>query len=72
MPTIIADIAATAVIIQKACWCQARGILTFIEKMLTISVGSIIAIVIRVRALIRILRLLLTIEARASIREART
>ena len=67
------DIAAKAVIIQKEkTGSFGNGILTFIEKMLTMRVGSIIAMVIRVRALIRILRLLLTIEARASIMLART
>ena len=71
-PTTADVAAAKPLIIQKASMCPERGILTFIEKMLTIKVGSIMIIVITVSALTRMLTLLLTIEARASIREART
>ncbi len=46
--------------------------MTFIEKILTTRVGSIMAMVMRVRALMRMLRLLLIIEARASIKLAST
>ncbi len=49
-----------------------NGRSTFIEKILTISVGTIIPIVIIVKVFIKTLRLLLTIEARASIKLART
>ena len=72
MPIVAEDIAAKNVIIQNECSYQARGIFTFIEKMLTTRVGSIMAIVIRVSAFMRILRLLLMIEARASMRLDKT
>ena len=71
-PIVADEAAASPVITQNACLYQAMGITTFIEKILTTSVGSIIPIVISVRALMRMLRLLLIMEARASIREAST
>ena len=73
MPVISADIRAIKKITQKergeSCL---SGMVTFIEKILTTRVGSIITMVKMVRALMRMLRLLLIIEARASIRLART
>ena len=58
--------------IQKAWVYGSSGIRTFMEKTLTINVGSMMAMVMIVRALIRRLRLLLMIEARASIRPDNT
>ena len=72
MPTSAEEAAASPVIAQKASTYQAIGMRTFIEKILTTRVGSIIAMVMRVRVLMRMLRLLLMIDARASIIEART
>jgi len=62
---------ANPMISQKAQGRWAKGILTFIEKTETTSVGTMIEMVMMLSVFIRTLRLLLTIEARACVRLAR-
>jgi len=57
--------------IQKAQGCSATGMGTFMEKALTTKVGTMMVSVMMVSVFIVRLRLLETMETRASIRPAR-
>ncbi len=65
------EMAARPTMIQNPHECSSNGMLTFIENTLTTRVGTMIAIVMRFSVFISTLRLLLTIEARASMRLAK-
>lgn len=69
--TAITDTPANPQTIQKALGCSPIGNLTFIEKIETTKLGTIIAMVIILRILINMFKLLLTIDALASIKLAR-
>ena len=65
------EMTASATMNQKANSCFSSGMVTFMEKTLTMSVGIMMTMVMRFKVFIKIFKLLLTIEARASIRLAK-